>query len=224
MLWQLLRNYSHAIACLTGQLGSVCMSLDWLSKQVLPHLKTSLCHFRNFIIVSLLLCRCDNSNRVRFKCGYLTFHICRHFNAMSPVEIYTKALFIWSLHGTRNTLPSKLPWAWERQNYIHYITSVKRKCLYGKFSACLHVLGVTISYLHLYSKSSLTLNAWVEVQSELLLSANAVFLNSWRVSSRIVRYDTIALQLFENSNDTGQKLRLNLHSESVSVELLEYGR
>jgi hypothetical protein len=35
----------------------------------------------------------------------------------------------------------------------------------------------------------------------------------------------LTLQLFENSNDTEEKLRLNLHSLSVSVsELLEYGR
>ena len=33
------------------------------------------------------------------------------------------------------------------------------------------------------------------------------------------------MQLFKNSNDTREKLRLNLHSLSVSVsELLEYGR
>jgi hypothetical protein len=34
---------------------------------------------------------------------------------------------------------------------------------------------------------------------------------------------TLALQAFENSNDTREKLRLNFHSLSVS-ELLEYGR
>jgi hypothetical protein len=50
-----------------------------------------------------------------------------------------------------------------------------------------------------------------------------LFLNSWRVSSHIVRYDTSGLQLFKNSNDTREKLGLNLHSLSVS-ELLEYGR
>ena len=50
-----------------------------------------------------------------------------------------------------------------------------------------------------------------------------LFLNSWRVSSHRVRYDTIALQLFKNSINTQEKLRLNLHSFSVS-ELLEYGR
>ena len=33
---------------------------------------------------------------------------------------------------------------------------------------------------------------------------------------------TLALQLFKNSIDTQEKLRLNLHSLSVS-ELLEYG-
>jgi hypothetical protein len=36
---------------------------------------------------------------------------------------------------------------------------------------------------------------------------------------------TLALQVFKNSNNTPEKLRLNLHSLSVSVsELLEYGR
>jgi hypothetical protein len=35
----------------------------------------------------------------------------------------------------------------------------------------------------------------------------------------------LILQLFKNSNDTQEKLILNLHSLSVSVsELLEYGR
>jgi hypothetical protein len=35
----------------------------------------------------------------------------------------------------------------------------------------------------------------------------------------------LTLQLFKNSIDTQEKLRLNLHSLSVSVsELLEYGR
>ena len=35
----------------------------------------------------------------------------------------------------------------------------------------------------------------------------------------------LTLQLFKNSTDTREKLRLNLHSLSVSVsELLEYGR
>jgi hypothetical protein len=44
-----------------------------------------------------------------------------------------------------------------------------------------------------------------------------LFLNSRRVSSRIVRYDTtVTLQLFKNSTDTQGKLRLNLHSLSVS--------
>jgi hypothetical protein len=36
---------------------------------------------------------------------------------------------------------------------------------------------------------------------------------------------TLALQLFKNSIDTQEKLRLNLHSFNLSVsELLEYGR
>jgi hypothetical protein len=35
---------------------------------------------------------------------------------------------------------------------------------------------------------------------------------------------TLALQVFKNSNNTPEELRLNLHSLSVSVsELLEYG-
>jgi hypothetical protein len=35
----------------------------------------------------------------------------------------------------------------------------------------------------------------------------------------------LILQLFKNSTDTQEELRLNLHSLSVSVsELLEYGR
>jgi hypothetical protein len=48
-----------------------------------------------------------------------------------------------------------------------------------------------------------------------------LLLNSWRVSSHILMYET--LQLFKNSTDTKGKLRLNLHSLSVS-ELLEYRR
>jgi hypothetical protein len=54
-----------------------------------------------------------------------------------------------------------------------------------------------------------------------------LFMNSWRVSA--VPYYVIThpplLQLFKNSIDTQGKLRLILHSLSVSVnELLEYGR
>ena len=62
----------------------------------------------------------------------------------------------------------------------------------------------------------------VEVQSELPLSVSAVF-EEWRVSSHIVRYTTLTFQLFKNSTDTQGKLRLNLHSLSLS-ELLEYRR
>jgi hypothetical protein len=66
------------------------------------------------------------------------------------------------------------------------------------------------------SKSSLTLNEW---RFNLSFSwVSLLFLISWRVSSRIV-----TLQLFKNSTNTQEKLRLNLHSLSVS-ELLEYGR
>jgi hypothetical protein len=50
-----------------------------------------------------------------------------------------------------------------------------------------------------------------------------LFLNSWRVSSHIVQGTTLTLQLFKNNSGTQEKLRLNLHSLSVS-ELLEYGR
>jgi hypothetical protein len=55
-----------------------------------------------------------------------------------------------------------------------------------------------------------------------------LFLNSWKVG--VVPYYVTThppairkLQLFENSTGTQEKLRLNLHSLSVS-ELLEYGR
>jgi hypothetical protein len=74
-----------------------------------------------------------------------------------------------------------------------------------------------------YSKSSLTLNEW---RFNLSFSwVSMLFLNSWRVSSHLVGVITLALQLFKNSIDTREKLRLNLHSLSVSVsELLEYGR
>ena len=49
-----------------------------------------------------------------------------------------------------------------------------------------------------------------------------LFFKSWRVSSHI-EGTTLTLQLFKNSNDTQEKLRLNLHSLSVS-ELLKYRR
>ena len=81
------------------------------------------------------------------------------------------------------------------------------------------------SLIRPYSKSSLTLtlNEWRFNFNLSFSRVSMLCLNSWRVSSHIVRYDTIALQLFKNSNDTRGKLRLNLHSLSVS-ELLEYGR
>jgi hypothetical protein len=56
-----------------------------------------------------------------------------------------------------------------------------------------------------------------------------LFLNSY-IAGGLVSYLTmwlLTLQLFKNSIDTQEKLRLNLHSLSVSVsvsELLEYGR
>jgi hypothetical protein len=74
-----------------------------------------------------------------------------------------------------------------------------------------------------YSKSSLTLNEW---RFNLSFSrVSMLFLNSRRVSSHIVRYDTSppAIQKDKNNIDTWEKLRLNLHSLSVS-ELLEYRR
>jgi hypothetical protein len=48
---------------------------------------------------------------------------------------------------------------------------------------------------------------------------SVLFLNSWRVSSHIVRYDTnpaVIQKQHENSTETQGKLRLNLHSLSVS--------
>jgi hypothetical protein len=51
-----------------------------------------------------------------------------------------------------------------------------------------------------------------------------LFLNSLRVSSHIVRYDTNPPAI-PNNNDTRGKLRLNFYSLNVSVsELSEYGR
>jgi hypothetical protein len=52
-----------------------------------------------------------------------------------------------------------------------------------------------------------------------------LFLNSWRASNHAVRYDTNppADSKTAVSTDTQGKLRLNLHSLSVS-ELLEYRR
>jgi hypothetical protein len=50
-----------------------------------------------------------------------------------------------------------------------------------------------------------------------------LFLNSWRVIAVPYYVTILTLQLFKNSIDTQGKLRLNLHSLSVS-ELLEYGR
>jgi hypothetical protein len=51
-----------------------------------------------------------------------------------------------------------------------------------------------------------------------------LFLNNWRVSSHIVRYDASppAIQKQQWHSDTQEKLRLNFHSLSLSVsELLE---
>ena len=50
-----------------------------------------------------------------------------------------------------------------------------------------------------------------------------LFLNSWRASVIFYYVTILTLQLFKNSIDTQGKLRLNLHSLSVS-ELLEYRR
>jgi hypothetical protein len=54
-----------------------------------------------------------------------------------------------------------------------------------------------------------------------LACVSMLFLNSWRVS--VVHYYMclLTIQLFKGSIDTWEKLRLNLHSLSVS-ELLEY--
>ena len=52
-----------------------------------------------------------------------------------------------------------------------------------------------------------------------------LFLNSWKVSVAPYYVTILTLQLFKNSIDTQEKLRLNLHSLSLSAsELLEYGR
>jgi hypothetical protein len=52
-----------------------------------------------------------------------------------------------------------------------------------------------------------------------------LFWNRWRFNVIPYYVTTLAIQLFKNSIDTQKKLRLNLHSLSVSVsELLEYGR
>ena len=50
-----------------------------------------------------------------------------------------------------------------------------------------------------------------------------LFLNSCRASVIPYSVTILTLQLFKNNSDTQEKLRLNLHSLSVS-ELLEYGR
>jgi hypothetical protein len=51
-----------------------------------------------------------------------------------------------------------------------------------------------------------------------------LFLNSWRASVITYYVTILALQLFKNSIGTQEKLKLKLHSLSVSVsELLEYG-
>jgi hypothetical protein len=73
--------------------------------------------------------------------------------------------------------------------------------------------------LHLYSKSSLTLKKWRFNLSFPWVSM--VFLNSWRVCV-VPYYTTTTLQLFKNSTDTQEKLRLNLHSFECLRELLEY--
>ena len=52
-----------------------------------------------------------------------------------------------------------------------------------------------------------------------------LLLNSWRVSVVPCYVTILTIQLFKNSIDTQEKLRLNLYSLSVSVsELLEYRR
>ena len=76
-------------------------------------------------------------------------------------------------------------------------------------------------HIRLYSKSSLTLtlNEW---RFNLNFSqVSMLFLNSWRVSRHIVRYHTNHPAI-QNSIDTQEKLRLNLHSFSVSVTVAIY--
>jgi hypothetical protein len=81
------------------------------------------------------------------------------------------------------------------------------------------------NYAGILKAHSLTLTQWVEVESELLSSVNAVFEAGGLVSYLTMWLLTLHFQLFKNSTDTQGKLRLNLHSLSVSVsELSEYGR
>ena len=91
-----------------------------------------------------------------------------------------------------------------------------------------HVIGNRFKTdLRPYSKSSLTLTLTLnEWKFNLSFSGvSLLFLNSWRVSACHILFSdhSPSIQLFENSNDTQEKLRLNFHSLGVS-ELLEYGR
>jgi hypothetical protein len=94
-----------------------------------------------------------------------------------------------------------------KENKIYRLLTLCSRKLYWKMSnAC-------IPKAHSHSKSGGSI--WVSLECQLML-----FLNSWRVSSRIVR---LTLQLFKNSIDTQGKFRLNLHSLNVS-ELSKYRR
>jgi hypothetical protein len=64
---------------------------------------------------------------------------------------------------------------------------------------------------------------WRHWRHPFVLLVSLLFLNSWRVSVVPYYVTILTLQLFKNSTDTQEKLRLNLHSLSVS-ELLEYRR
>jgi hypothetical protein len=80
-----------------------------------------------------------------------------------------------------------------------------------------------IEFLRPYSKSSLTLNEW---RFNLSFSwVSMLFLKSWRVSVVPYYVNAHPPAIQKQHWLTQEKLRLNLHSLSVSVsELLEYGR
>ena len=89
-----------------------------------------------------------------------------------------------------------------------------------------HVIGNRFKTdLRPYSKSSLTLTLHEWKFNLSFSGVSLLFLNSWRVSACHILFSdhSPSIQLFENSNDTQEKLRLNFHSLGVS-ELLEYGR
>jgi hypothetical protein len=63
----------------------------------------------------------------------------------------------------------------------------------------------------------------VEVQSGLFLSVNA-FLNSWKLSSHIVRYDTNPPAIQKQHHGHSRKAQIEPPLIECECELLEYGR